>query len=369
VTTARRPQPVGPDGLRVAMTPLPTPRGNPFIRQLATELVAGGCTLTGASLRAAWHADVLHLHWPDHAVSRDGWSASLRGATKVVLMCAIVRARRRAVVWTVHNLRPHDRRHPGVERMFWPVFTRLVSGCVFLTAAGRDAALAALPGLRHARTVVVPHGSYQGVYPDFNGSDDDARRSLALPADASPLVFFGQLRAYKNVPGLLAAFAALDDPAARLVVAGDGPDEQLIATVRRAADLDDRIVVTGRVADDDVQRVMRAGVGAVLPFHDVFNSGSMFLALSLGRPVLVPRTEVFAEVRRGVGAAWVEFFDPPLAPADLARFARTAGDLVASGATPDLAAFAWPRLGAQIVEFYRTLVPGRRVAAGRGDAG
>ena len=76
MTTARRPQPVGPDGLRVAMTPLPTPRGNPFIRQLATELVAGGCTLTGASLRAAWHADVLHLHWPDHAVSRDGWSAA-----------------------------------------------------------------------------------------------------------------------------------------------------------------------------------------------------------------------------------------------------------------------------------------------------
>ena len=349
----------GSDALVVAMSPLPTARGNPFIGQMADRLRAEGCQVTAASVRTALRADVLHLHWPDHFVNRDSVLGSLRGTAKVLLMAGLVRSRRRAVVWTVHNLAPHDRRHPAVERWFWPAFTRLVSGCVFLTAAGRQAALAALPGLRRAASVVVPHGSYAGVYPPFDGSPADARRSLGLPPEASPLLFFGQVRPYKNVPGLLAAFRALPGQEPRLVVAGDGPDRVLAARIADMAAADGRVVVTGRVEDADVQRVVTAAVGVVLPYHDVFNSGSMFLALSLGRPVLVPRTDVFSEVQAAVGEPWVRFSDSPLGADDLGRFAADARDLLAGGAAPDLSAFAWERLGGQIVGFYRRLV-GRR---------
>ena len=345
-----------PDAVVVAMAPLPTPRGNPFGGQMAAGLRAEGCTVTAASVRTALRADVLHLHWPDHFVNRAGALMSLRGAAKVLLMASLMRLRRRAVVWTVHNLAPHDRRHPAVERPFWPLFTRLVSGCVFLTAAGRDAARAALPALRRTRAVVVPHGSYAGVYPPFDGTPADARRSLGLPADSLPLLFFGQLRPYKNVPGLVDAFAHLADPRLRLVVAGDGPDRALVGEIARLAAADGRVVVTGRVEDDDVQRVAAAAVGLVLPYQDVFNSGSLFLGLSLARPVLVPRTDVFAEVRGQVGEDWVRLFDPPLRPADLERFADAAAGLVASGATPDLSAFAWRRLAGQLVGFYRSLL-------------
>lgn len=338
----------------VAMAPLPTARGNPFIGQMAAELTANGCTLIGASLRGAAAADVLHFHWPDHFVNRESTWQSVRGAVKVVLMCMVVRARRGAVVWTVHNLKPHDRRHPRVERVFWPVFSRLVSGRIFLTEAGRDLAA---PGLRPgSATVVIPHGSYEGVYPAYGGSPLAARQALGLLAESAPLLFFGQIRSYKNVPGLLGAFSALLDRSARLVIAGDGPDRELIESIRSAAAEDGRVLVTGRVDDADVQRITAAAVGVVLPYHDIFNSGSLFLALSMARPVLVPRSEVFSEVRQHVGAAWIEFFDPPLSSDDLVQFTRSAAALVASGTRPDLDAFKWERLGTQIVDFYEALL-------------
>ncbi len=349
--------------LQVAMAPLPTPRGNPFVRQMADALGANGCEVVGASLRTATTGDVLHLHWPDHAVNRETTLGSVRGAVKLLLMGAIVRVRGGAVVWTVHNLKAHDGRHPAVERVFWPLLTRLVSGCVFLTAAGRHAALAALPGLRRAATVVVPHGSYRGVYPEYTGSAGDARRSLGLADDAAPLAFFGQIRPYKNLPGLLAAFADLADPDARLVVAGDGSDAALLAEVHRAATEDGRVLVAGRIADDDVQRVMASAVGVVLPYREVFNSGSLFLALSHGRPVLVPRTDVFMEIGDEVGPGWVEYFEPPLTADDLASFARRADELVASGAAPDLTRYDWDGLGPQIVAFYRRLLARRSEAS------
>lgn len=352
----------GTQRLRIAMAPLPTPHGNPFIRQMATELRANGCDVGEASVRTAFSADVLHLHWPDHFVSRSSALLSARGALKVLLMASVMRLRGRAVVWTVHNLRPHESRHPRVEGAFWPAFTSIVSGCVYLSEAGRRTAVASLPRLAGAYSAVVPHGSYLGVYPGYEGSSAEARRSLGLPPESSPLLFFGQIRAYKNVPGLLEAFAAIDAPDARLVIAGGGPDADLNTRIAQAADADPRVVLTGRVEDDDVLRVTTACVGAVLPFHDVFNSGSLFLALSAGRPVLVPRTDVFAELQEAIGPGWIVFFEPPLDAADLVGFASSARALVETDTVPDLSAFDWKHLGPRIVELYSSLVAshGRR---------
>lgn len=345
--------------LRVAMVPLPSPRGNPFLHQMVERLEAHGVIVGGASFAQAARADVLHLHWPDHFVSRSTAWLSLRGGARILLMAALVRARGRAVVWTVHNLGPHEPLHPAVERAFWPMFTRLVSGCIFLTAAGRSAAVHAFPQLARTTYAVVPHGSYSGYYPAFDGTPDAARLSVGLPPTSRPLLFFGQVRRYKNVPGLLRAFADVSDATARLVVAGSGPEPDLLAEVAKAAREDERVVVTGRVEDADVERVIASAVGAVLPYHDVFNSGSLFLALSGHRPVLVPETQVFAEVRRQVGPMWVRFFEPPLTAEDLEGFADDAAELVASGARPDLREFAWERIGPRIVAFYASLLPRR----------
>lgn len=345
--------------LLVAMAPMPSPKGNPFVWQMAAQLERNDCRLTPLSLAAACRADVLHFHWPDHFVSRPSALSGVRGATKVVLSCLLMRARGRAVVWTVHNLKPHDTRHSWLERAFWPVFTALLTGCICLTTAGRTSALDRFPRLRTKQVAVVAHGSYAGVYPEFDGAAADARDGLGLPADSSPLLFFGQIRPYKNVPALLEAFASVDDPGARLIVAGESPDPSLMAALHEAAARDGRVTMTGRVADEDVQRVFTASVGAVLPFRDVLNSGSVFLALSLRRPVLVPVTSVFTEIAQQVGAEWLTLFDPPLSPEMLTDFTAHARALTGSGTQPDLSAYDWEVLGAQIVAFYRTMLAGR----------
>src|SRR5690606_33601886 len=125
---------------------------------------------------------------------------------------------------------------------------------------------------------------------------------------------------------------------------------------RRRGEQDARIRLIGRVEDEDVQRVSDAAVGFVLPYRDIFNSGSLFLALSMGRPALVPASDVFAETQALVGQEWVQMFEPPLTAPDLERFTAHAAALVAEGRRPDLDRFAWDRLGPGIVAFYRRLL-------------
>lgn len=342
--------------LMVAMAPMPSPKGNLFVWQMAEQMRRQGCQLTPLSLATARRADVLHLHWPEHFVNRASAWSGVRGATKVVLCCLVARARSRAVVWTVHNLKPHDAQHPWLERVFWPVFTALLTGSICLTSAGRSSALARFPRLRRKPCEVIAHGSYAGVYPAHEGGRRAARVALGLPADSCPLLFFGQIRPYKNVPGLLRAFAAVDDDAARLLVAGDCPDPAYAQALHEEAGRDGRVTMTGRVADEDVQGCFAASVGVVLPYLDVFNSGSLFLALSLGRPALVPRTSVFTEIQEQVGAEWLTFFDPPLVPEALAGFTAHARILTETGSHPDLSSYDWDVLGGQIVAFYRAML-------------
>jgi glycosyltransferase involved in cell wall biosynthesis len=193
------------------------------------------------------------------------------------------------VVWTVHNALPHDRQRLD-RALRW-----LLVRCARLVVHA-EATRAAVPRARRP-AAVVPHGHYIGWYPD-DLSPAEARRALGLePADAI-FVCFGQLRAYKGIDGLLTAFAGLPDPGLRLVIAGRPASERDAAVVRAGAG-DPRVRThLGFVPDADVQRFLKAADFVVLPYRDVLTSGAALLALSFGRPVVVPRLGCLVELER-----------------------------------------------------------------------
>src|SRR4029077_19893279 len=102
-----------------------------------------------------------------------------------------------------------------------------------------EAARTAMPGGRRP-PAVVPHGDYIGCYPD-DVPAAEARRALGLGAEERVLACFGQLRAYKGVGALLAAFTELTDPRLRLVVAGKPATDADALRVLAAAQRDPRV--------------------------------------------------------------------------------------------------------------------------------
>ena len=88
--------------------------------------------------------------------------------------------------------------------------------------------------LRNLPGTVVPHGHYRGEYPD--DSREDCRQQLGIPSNAKVVLFFGWIRDYKNVPGLIAAFRGLSDSEARTVSPGGNSRSRAVrgSTHRRA---------------------------------------------------------------------------------------------------------------------------------------
>ena len=237
---------------------------------------------------------VLHFHWPERHFDRRRPGSALGFALRLLL----ARALGYRLVWTVHNLAPHDGTNAG-DRLVRAVLGRTATLVVHCETAR------ALLGRAGSRAIVIPHGNYVGRYP--NGVTPGAARArLGLEPEARVLLAFGQLRPYKGLDALVAAFATVAAPTARLVIAG-----QPLGDAALPAGGDARVRIFARhVPDAEVQLFLNAADVVVLPYRSILTSGSAMLALSFGRGIVAPRAGCLAELERSGAALLYDPSDP-----------------------------------------------------------
>jgi beta-1,4-mannosyltransferase len=302
--------------------------------------------------------DIVHLHWPEWELNAFGNSIEAATWLRLKLVAIdILRVRGAKVVWTVHNLRAHEGRHPRLEKWFWSAFIRRVDAYITLAESGRVAAIDRFPGLASIPGYVIPHGHYRDEYP--NSSTDDARKQLGISASTKVLLFFGQLREYKNVPALIRAFREAPGDIA-LCIAGRPSSEALTTQIKREAALDSRVFLhLYEVPKERVQIFFRAADLVVLPYRDILNSGAALLSLSFNRPVLVPNRGAMDELRSRTGPEWVRTYSREI-DASALQEALTWATGISRPSEADLGDLQWPKLAAQTLQAYEDVI-GKRV--------
>ena len=284
---------------RVLITPDYT-RTNPYQRNLVDSLDDRGIDVEPVNIhgplmpikavRRGGLPDVLHLHWlHPFLVGRNAGYSLLKGPFFLVQVFTL-RLLGVRIVWTVHNVVEHEGRSPLVERALKNALVRVVHSVIVHCDGARQTICRSyrLPERYAERMHVVPHGHYVDSY-ENDVSRADARDELGVDEDEFLYLYFGRIYDYKNVPGLIRAFDGVDDPEARLLVAGNPKDETIEADVRAVAAADDRVhTKLSFIPPDRIQHYMNAADVVVLPFREILNSGSAILAMSFGKPVIVP---------------------------------------------------------------------------------
>lgn len=279
-------------------------RLNPYVRLLAQALrrlepEAVVREARDVSVASAWagvgRPRIWHLHWPELLYrSPQRMVAALRWA-RFAAALACFRASGGRLVYTVHNLDPHEGHHPRLDR--WTA--RLVRAWAHaLHVHDRQAQEQVAQEWGRADAVVVPHGNYIGAYPQ-GCPRQEARARLGLPQEAVVFLCLGGLRPYKGVEELLAAFRALEalEPKAWLVVAGHAHDPAYVHRLVGSLAGCERVrFVPAHIPDDEVQVYMAAADFAVFPYRRATTSGAAILALSFGVPVIAPALGPFPEL-------------------------------------------------------------------------
>jgi glycosyltransferase involved in cell wall biosynthesis len=299
---------------------------NPYQAMLYAELPGAGIRVAPVrrpdrSLVLRDRADLtgyaLHLHWSSTVVqvapTRDQALTRLETFTKQI---TDLQARGGRLIWTVHNVLPHETRYLELELKLRQLLAERAD--IVHVMCPQTVELAA-PHFRidPDRMVVLPHSSYLGIYPNTM-TTRQARDRLGLADDDLVLLAMGGIRPYRGLDTLLDAFDAVSarQPRLRLVVVGKPSDGELAEhLLRRCSERPEILVRAEHIADDELQVYHRAADLAVLPYRIVLNSGVLKLAETFGLPVVAPRAGCMTT---GPGSRHVLGFDPNL-PGDLVR--------------------------------------------------
>ncbi len=271
--------------------------GNSYTESLYKAVEQSGAQVREAIWSGRWllselrAGDTLHFHWPSFQYFDPASVVRtyLRLA-RFLLLVSILRLRGVRIMWTAHNLYPHDGGKTLRSHRIARWFIVHVAERIFVHGPTAAAIVKEEFALPSSRLCPIPHGHWIGAYPD-TVDQAQARQHLGVPIEGYLFLFVGLCKPYKGLEALIEAVGAMESPAT-LLIAGKFPSPdyhrkimELVGKVGQG-----RVLVRpGFIDSQDLQYFLRAADTVVLPYREILTSGGAMLALSFGRPVVAPR--------------------------------------------------------------------------------
>jgi glycosyltransferase involved in cell wall biosynthesis len=301
---------------------------------------------------------IFHVHWED-VLHRHAADVAVANQTVRVFLAKLddFVARGGTLVWTVHNRGSHVGTYPELDRGLRQALAALADRIHVHSLAAAQVVRDELD-VPFQKLIVLPHGNYRPIH-DLRGIDRPRiRAARGWSAEEIVVLLCGRLEAYKGGSDLLEAFAAA--PAnLRLAIAG----KQIVALDEQISqmppDVGARIWSAARfLPEADLGALVAAADFVALPYRTILTSGSLMLALSLGRPVIAPDLPAITDVVTDGREALLYPHNRPdglrqaldrLAVLDGSARDRMAGQALATG---DLYDWAWigRQMGASLVD-------------------
>ncbi len=277
----------------------PVAQMNPFQRLLYSRASENGFAIVPALKfqhlgQTSWRGrSVIHLHWLASLLE----GVSTAGAAKARIDAfeadlARWRAAGNRVVWTMHNVLPHDCDIPEAEVALRRVMVQGSDAIHLLSQSSADEARQYYD-LPEDKLFHVPHPSYEGWYANA-GDRITARLDIGAESRDFVFVLFGSIQPYKGAIELVDAFEALrvanPHRSLKLVIAGKPVDkayvEQLTA---RMAHVPGATLVPSAMDERNIQSLFNGADAVVAPYRRTLNSGVALLAATFRRPLVAPR--------------------------------------------------------------------------------
>ncbi len=268
--------------------------GNIYTERLYAEMQQRDVSVIAGVWSGRWllrhlkRGDLIHIHWPSFLYFEP--DSRLRTGIRLARMFALLslaKLRGVPVVWTAHNLYPHEGGSDLLAHRLGRKMTVAFADYVCVHGASAGALVAREHKVPESRLRIGHHPNWIDCYPNTI-TREESRARLGVPAGEFLYVFIGRCRPYKGLEALIEAFPSAPEPA-RLLIAGRFSPPQYFEDVKSLASRTSRVdLAPGSIPDDQMQRYLNAADCVVLPYRDVLTSGTALLALSFGRPVVAP---------------------------------------------------------------------------------
>jgi FkbM family methyltransferase len=199
----------------------------------------------------------------------------------------------RKIIWNVHNKQPHETTNADQIKDFMRLLAQSaykivihskITTQVIKILCGNDEKI-----LR--KIIFVPHPHYAGIYGNLSQQN-------SLSNDKLKILFFGQIRPYKNIELLIKVFNDLDFDDAELNICGSCNNENYKQNLLNLIKMDKIKTDFRFTADNEVAKLLEQNHILLLPYslESSLNSGATVLAFSYSRSVISSLTGTLDDI-------------------------------------------------------------------------
>lgn len=294
---------------------------------------------------------VLHWHFFDELTQQPSQAVTALRSMSFIALLRLLALRGAKLVWTAHNLEPHELRYPQWAQRCYQAMAHAAEQIIVHSQAA-----AQLLDQRYqvaAKTNVIAHGSYIGVYGQPL-EQAAAREQLQLMPEGFVALNLGTLRPYKGVELLLEAWSA---ELGRLLIVGAAKDQRYADQLHQQATNPSITLRPQFIADALLPAWFAAADVVVLPYRKTLTSGMLLAALSYATPVVAPDLPPVRElIRDGENGFLFEANDVASLRAALHRAAAHPDpQALRQNALQTVQALDWGQIANQTAAVYRRL--------------
>lgn len=207
---------------------------------------------------------------------------------RCLLMYPLFRLLGKRIVYTAHNVLPHDADSVKNRIIYWMVYRLLVDKIVVHGQAIKERIIEEFD-VDAERVSVVAHGTYHAI-DNQEVTKKSARESLGISQEHRVLLCFGLQRFYKGTHFVIEAIDNYRVENLTLLIRGHAPERSYQDLVERMVREHTGVLKIdakfGEVSDSDMEILFKAADIVLLPYLEGSQSGIKFMAYAYGRPVL-----------------------------------------------------------------------------------
>jgi len=306
---------------------------------------------------------IFHIHWPSNILFGKNILLIKIRLYIFFIFINLIKIIGKKIVWTVHNLEAHESKFPHLQKALDDFLYKKVDGFISLNQPGLDIIKSKANKNNSQRFVHIFHPHYKEYYIN-TVNRQFARKILNVSPDKFVFLFLGQIRAYKNVIGLVKAYKEIKNSKVLLLIAGKVHEDIKIELNNVLNSCDNILFVNSFIKNEDLQFYFNCADVVVTPYNKIFNSGSAFLNLSFNKKTLAPNLWALAELKQVVGAQWIKTYQGELSTEDLENCMKEIlfENTQSSPKLPELDVFNPIRIATETISFYRSLISVRSLS-------
>ena len=246
--------------------------------------------------------DIFHLHWPEFFIKQSHIKSFFR-IIFFIFILYIFKLRKTKIIWTVHNLYPHNNIKPKLYLFVLNILKLYLDGITFFSYDSRTIVNKQFKFTKSIKNAVIPHALYDYNLKPSKKITEDLLKNINIKERGSKLLlFFGRIDKYKDLKGLIKTFNKIDDKKLYLLIVGNYSEKNYFNEIKKLSDKNKNLtLIIGFFPEEKISSLFHIADLVVLPFINILNSGSLMLALSLQKPVLAPSLGSINELKDKIG--------------------------------------------------------------------